>query len=121
MMEWMSILPDELVGLFVVEVGVRQSWPFLRFCDNSVTPAREIRLYLDSPFEVGAADAVPTGAAPVERLFEVNNLPVFRVRREGPKLAIDFAGGTSLVISGVPSPTTTGDVWWLSPWLEAGG
>jgi len=120
MMERVSVLPDELVGLFVAEVGVRQAWPFLQFCDNNATPAREVRLYLDSPFEVGPPDAVPTRADPVDRLLKVNNLPVDHVRREGLRLAIDFAGGTSLVISGEPSPTTTGDVWWLSPWLEVG-
>src|SRR3989440_12299618 len=27
-------VPRELIGCFVVEVGLRQAWPFLTFCDN---------------------------------------------------------------------------------------
>ena len=42
----------ELVGSFVVEIGIRQAWPFVGFCDNRPTRSRETRLYIDATWSI---------------------------------------------------------------------
>lgn len=49
-----------LRGCFVTEVGVRQAWPFLTFCDSNLNPAQERRLYIDTAFRID--DGQPTNA-----------------------------------------------------------
>src|SRR3954451_21718759 len=39
---------EALRGNHVVEVGVRQVWPFVTFCDGSDPNVREVRLYIDT-------------------------------------------------------------------------
>jgi hypothetical protein len=41
-----------LNGRFVVEIGIRQAWPFVTLCDNRARPANEVRLYIDTVFDV---------------------------------------------------------------------
>jgi hypothetical protein len=105
--------PWDLVGLFVVEVGERQAWPFVQFCDNSPTPSREVRLYIDTHFEVRPATA-PIGS--IESLLALNMLAVTGVT-DDEGFRVTFDGGSELTISDTAGPATTGDVWWLSPWL----
>jgi hypothetical protein len=105
--------PSELVGLFVVEVGERQAWPFVQFCDNSPTPPREVRLYIDTDFEVCHASGADTST---EGLLALNMLAVTRVT-EDDGLRVTFDNGSELTVSDAARPTTVGDVWWFSPWL----
>jgi hypothetical protein len=68
-----------LQGQFVVEIGVRQAWPFLTLCDNAPTPARETRLYIGTSFRAGSspqtfADGDPHPA--VAQLLQLNNRTV---------------------------------------------
>ena len=51
----MSVEPNNIVGCFATEVGERQAWPFLQFCDPS--SAQEARLYIDTIF-LGLRSAV---------------------------------------------------------------
>ena len=44
--------PAPLVGRHVVEVGMRQAWPFLTLADPE--SGREVRLYVDAPLTVGS-------------------------------------------------------------------
>jgi hypothetical protein len=46
---------EQVVGSFVVEIGFRQAWPFLGFCDNRPTPAQEARLYIDASWIIEVA------------------------------------------------------------------
>jgi len=64
---------------FVVEVGVRQAWPFLTFCEDGRTPPRETRLYIGTSFRLASAppsfvDGDPDQA--VAALLELNNRTV---------------------------------------------
>lgn len=75
----MSIEDDRLVGRFVTEVGVRQAWPFLTLCDNVATPSDEIRLCIDTAFNVSPARpaiAVDETARWLSALGDVLNLTV---------------------------------------------
>ena len=109
--------PQELVGTFIVEVGERQAWPFVTFCDNDTTPSREARLYIDTEFTVnGSNDVSLEGDSSAARLFALNCLGVTAVEVNGAELSIALDDGNQLVVSGVASAWTTGDVWWLGPW-----
>jgi hypothetical protein len=115
-------MADEVEALraqFVVEVGVRQAWPFLTLCDNAHTPPRETRLYIGTTFRVGSspltfADGDPEPA--VAKLLELNNRTVTAVAVGADKeLRVVFDGGQStLVVDAVPRDFT-GDIWWLAP------
>jgi hypothetical protein len=106
-----------LRGQFVVEVGVRQAWPFLTLCDNASTPPRETRLYIGTTFRVGSspptfADGDPEPA--LARLLALNNMTVTDVAvRADNELRLVFDGGQStLTVDAVPRDFT-GDIWWL--------
>ena len=86
---------DELVGAFVVEVGVRQAWPFLGFCDNRGASSRETRLYLDAFWSI---DGEPGSAADTQHWLvsadALNGLTVSDATVEsGGTLRLKFAGG----------------------------
>ena len=95
-------LPKNLIGSFVVEVGER---PFVGFCDNRTTPPTEVRLYIDSEFQVLGGGTL---------------LDLMMLTVEGTEVGIDaslrvlFDGERTLTISGTPSADTVGDVWWLA-------
>jgi hypothetical protein len=109
--------PQELVGTFVVEIGERQAWPFLTFCDNGATPSREARLYIDTGFTLNGALAWSAADEPaVVELLPLNNLAVVAVDVHGTELSLTFSDDTHMVVSGVAAWWTTGDVWWLGPW-----
>jgi len=110
---------EALRGQFVVEVGVRQAWPFLTLCDNAQTPPRETRLYIGTTLRVGTsaqtfADGNPEPA--VAQLLELNNRTVTDVAVSADnELRLVFDGGQStLTVDAVPRPFT-GDIWWLAP------
>lgn len=107
--------PSDLVGLFVVELGERQAWPFIQFCDNRPTPSREVRLYIDTVFDV-FLPAVVKVEDRLHRLLALNNLTVGAVEVRGPGLDVSFTDGSRLTISEEAQSWTTGDIWWLTPW-----
>lgn len=107
--------PEELIGSFVVEVGVRQAWPFLTFCDNRPTPETERRLYIESGIEVRP----PTEITPYnsrstqwQALFALAGLVVSSVD-VGPDadLRIEFETGESLVVFGEQDAQASGPPW----------
>ena len=112
--------PLDLVGTFVVEVGVRQAWPFITFCDNGPTPPREARLYIGTSFAVNGVDS----ASPYDEetsicLLPLNMLLVASAEwKRGSPLTINFDDDSRLDISADPADWTTGDIWWFSPWRE---
>lgn len=109
--------PAELVGSFVVEVGVRQVWPFLTFCDDRSTPPTEHRLYIESGIEVSP----PRGTAQYnsvstrwQTLFVLDGRTVGSVA-EGPRgdLRIEFETGEALVVFGEQDAQASGAPWWI--------
>jgi hypothetical protein len=109
---------EALRGQFVVEVGVRQAWPFLAFCDNQFEPPRETRLFIGTVFRVGSAppsfaDGDPDAA--VAALLELNNRTVTDVELdEANKLQLSFDGGDLVLAVDSEPRHFTGDIWWLA-------
>lgn len=105
----------ELKGAFVVEVGVRQAWPFLGFA----WPDRETegRLYIDTAFRIDGeelADGDPARAATA--LLALNSCNVTGVAvNDDAELTVRFdpPENNVLVVSGTGASFTTHDVWWL--------
>jgi hypothetical protein len=107
----------ELVGCFVVEVGLRQAWPFIGFCDNRPTPAVERRLYIDADAEVSpasAGSAFETEESLVQAMMALNGLTVETAAVDATHaLRLSFNDGHALLVHGEARPDTTGDVWWF--------
>ncbi|MGK8502883.1 hypothetical protein [Nocardia asiatica] len=110
---------------FVVEIGIRQAWPYVTFADNrdGASP-QEVRLYIDSSFTV-IPDPAVLGSREEDdeklrllRLAEVLNLTVrdVTVDDEG-SLMVSFHDNVCLRVSGHSSPWTTHDVWWLGSYI----
>jgi len=110
----------ELRGCFVTEVGVRQAWPFLTFCDNGSDPTQERRLYIDTTFRVND-EPLNDGDAKraITALLSLNNLTVTAVDVSASHtLTLTFDDGHDvLIVAGGAAVFTTHDVWWLSPAL----
>ncbi|MEV6370425.1 hypothetical protein AB0L86_26430 [Micromonospora musae] len=113
--------PHSLTGLSVVEIGIRQAWPFITFSsDEEIGRPTELRLFIDTTCEVrlppshtlDLASDDPAGT--LHALLELLNLTV-AVVTVGPDggLVLDFDGGSTLCVSGVAEAWTTHDVWWL--------
>jgi hypothetical protein len=111
-----------LRGYFVVEIGMRQAWPFVAFASNDADadPA-EARLYIDSSFTVapapsgsgnGSEDEVALWLLRLEPLLSAKVRDV-HVEPDGT-LEMLFVGDTRLCISGTAAAWTTHDVWWLA-------
>ena len=100
-----------------MEVGVRQAWPFLTFCDNSPTPPREMRLYIGTTFRVGSAPQTFADGDPdpaVAQLLELSNRTVTDVALGADnKLRLVFDGGQSMLTVDAVPRDFTGDIWWL--------
>lgn len=111
----MNVDAIKLVGMFVIEVGTRQAWPFIGFCDDTGFKAREFRLFLDAPWAVGDtsgdADAHETWMVSA---LEINNRTVSNVLVDADSdLRIDLFNAPSLTVSGEPTASTVGEPWWL--------
>ncbi|MGY2010751.1 hypothetical protein ACW9HC_27540 [Nocardia gipuzkoensis] len=113
--------PALLRERFVVEIGIRQAWPYLTFADNrdGAFP-QEVRLYIDSSFTVMPDPAVlGSGEEDDEklrllRLAEVLNLTVHDVTVDDDgSLMVSFHDNVRLRVSGHSPLWTTHDVWWL--------
>ena len=109
--------PAELIGSFVVEVGVRQAWPFLTFCDNRPTPHEERRLYIESGIEVTPPTEISSNnslSTQWQALFVLDGLIVSAVDVSADAdLRIQFATGESLVVFGEQDATASGEPWWI--------
>ena len=105
--------PTSLRRAVVVEVGVRQAWPFLAFAWSSGD--RECRLYIDTTFRLGSedndhGDAERAAAA----LLDLNNRTVIEAAADDEsRLTVRFARDRLLVVEGTPAAFTTQDVWWF--------
>lgn len=79
--------------------------------------SREVRLYIDPTFDVFVPQ-VPVHDEPLRCLLVVNSLLVVAVGDEPNGLEINFDDGSRLHVSEESESCTTGDIWWLSPWLR---
>ena len=113
---------SELVGSFVVEIGVRQAWPFIGFCDNGPTRSRETRLYIDAPWSTGAVadDDVEDDDRWLLAAVRLNgaNIVGAYVETDGT-LKMETDQGHTLAVAGEPTAGTVGEPWRFSPWLES--
>ncbi|MGW4329337.1 hypothetical protein ACWEKR_26000 [Nocardia sp. NPDC004573] len=116
--------PALLRERFVVEIGIRQAWPYVTFADNrdGASP-REVRLYIDSSFTVMPDPAVVVSAESDDerlallRLAEVLDLTVHDVTVDDDgSLMVSFHDNVRLRVSGHSPPWITHDVWWLTPY-----
>jgi hypothetical protein len=102
----------ELRGCFVTEVGVRQAWPFLTFCDNRSDPTQERRLYIDTTFRLNDE---PLNDGDAERavtaLLSLNDLTVTAVDVSTSRtLTLTFDDGHDvLIVAGSAAVITTQD------------
>ena len=108
---------EAVLGQFVVEVGVRQAWPFLTLCDNTPTPARETRLYIGTSFRVGSAPQTFADGDPdpaVAQLLELTNRTVTDVAvSKDNELRLVFDGGQSALTVDAAPRAFTGDIGWV--------
>lgn len=113
---------DDLPGTFVVEVGVRQAWPFVGLCDSRSARSHEFRLYVDAPWSIGGTHAADPSQTFVwlEASCGLTGLGVdsASVDADGT-LQVRFADSSALSISGVATEDTAGEPWWLSPAKQA--
>jgi hypothetical protein len=118
--------PEKLERWFVVEVGVRQAWPFLTFCDPDGAGDTEVRLYIDTEFRLepgGRHFSDGDSERATVALLDLNNGTVTGVERHDDcGLVVRFDGNDpTLSVSGTGAAFTTQDVWWLAgPWREQG-
>jgi hypothetical protein len=114
-------LASFMQGSFVTEIGLRQAWPFVTFCNNSLgAHGTERRLYIDAPIRTGAPAVGPWIRDDEPRILaalaQLNGLSPRSTRIDGNgSLLISFEDGSELVVSGDPDDSTTGDVWWFGP------
>lgn len=111
-----------LAGSFVVEIGVRQAWPFVGFCDNRPARSRETRLYIDAAWSIDAAvvedvEDDERWLLTAARLNGANVVEAY-VGTDGA-LNVETDEGHTLVVSGEATASTVGEPWWFSRWLES--
>lgn len=111
--------PEELCGSFVVEVGLRQAWPFVGFGRQD---GSEARLYVGAPIRLSGQPGdwldEEDDATVLPGLAELNGMIVISATvAPDATLELVFEGGRVMYVTGVPGVHTTGDVWWLSTWL----
>lgn len=111
--------PDQLAGCFVVEIGLRQAWPFLGFCDNRSTPPQENRLYLDTEWCIEAGSRVQGTAADeatwLTAALTLNGATIAEAHvADDGTLLLTMTDQRSLVASGQPGAAPVGEPWWLS-------
>lgn len=105
----------DLPGTFVVEVGIRQSWPFVGFCDNRFAESLELRLYLNTTWRLGEirSDDVPATQW-LTIADRINGLTVDTASVDAHgSLRLGFHDGPSLTLAEQARPTGE-EAWWLS-------
>lgn len=95
----------ELVSHDVLEVGVRQAWPFITF--GAPTPERkEHRLFLDPEFSLVDADGTPIDGSALSRLEGLLRQVLVEVRLERRVARLRFDNRVVLAVSDLPAPQT---------------
>jgi hypothetical protein len=111
-----------LVGSFVVEIGIRQAWPFVGFCDNRPARSRETHLYIDAMWSLNGAgaDDVDDDERWLLAAADLNGATVAKayVGTDGV-LRLETTEGQVLAVSGEPTAATVGQPWWFSDWRES--
>lgn len=105
--------PRLLVDWGVVEIGLRQAWPFVGFTNPSGN--REVRLYIDSDISVLPANArlnQDDDRAVMQALCGMVGLHVTGVSASPETLEIHFTD-TTVVIDGAGNHFTVQSPWWL--------
>ncbi len=113
---------SELVGSFVVEIGIRQAWPFVGFCDNRPARSRETRLYLDAMWSMNGdiGDNVDDDERWLLFAANLNGATVVEAHVDSDgALTLETAEGQVLAVSGEPTAATVGAPWWFSDWRES--
>ncbi|MFF5294872.1 hypothetical protein [Paractinoplanes globisporus] len=109
---------DELVGCFVVEIGVRLAWPYVGFCDNQPSRARETRLYIDAPWSFNELIAEDDD----QWLHTARKLNLATIERAwvggAGELHLVTAEGDRLAISGEATANTVGEPWRFTRWQQ---
>jgi hypothetical protein len=101
----------QLVGDDVLEVGVRQGWPFLTF--GLATPERtEHRLFIDPGFSVADGDGKPLGASGLDGLEPLVGHILAEARVGENEATLQFDNGLTLRVGGFPDPDTEGPPVW---------
>jgi hypothetical protein len=102
----------ELAGYDVLEVGVRQAWPFITF--GAPTSERtERRLFIDADFSLSDAAGAAIGGTVLARLEPLVLRIVVEVRLAETALTLRFDDGAELKVSNVATPETIGPPFWL--------
>lgn len=113
-----AINPSDLQKMYVTEVGRRQAWSFINFCDNRSKDSEEYRLYIDTDFVVEPEiqlSNLDSELDSISKLLRLNGLTVQRSTvSSSAKLVIVFEDEQILTVSGSPNSETTQDVWWIS-------
>jgi hypothetical protein len=112
--------PGSVRGWFVVEVGVRQAWPFLGLADPE--SGREVRLYIDSTFSVapGHLNLRQHDDGVFAALETLNGQTITTATATSAALDLDF-GGVHLRVDGQANELTSHESWWFGrPMLPPG-
>jgi hypothetical protein len=114
----MAEAKPNLTGRLVTEVGLRQAWPFLNFACSDAAGINEVRLFIDTTFDVGSRSVrnMDSPMAMLSPLAALVNLTVTETSvNDIGVLSIVFDDGSVLEISGAPTASTTGPPWWTGP------
>lgn len=104
---------EALAATFVVEVGIRQSWPFLVVADAS--SGAEVRLYLDATWSLGdSSHEASEDTAWLVAAAELNGKNIVDARQGSDgALTLMTSEGARLTVSGQAAHYTVGEPWWL--------
>lgn len=111
---------EDLIGTFVVEIGVRQAWPFLGLADNRPLKAVELRLYLDTDWSFGEGQTGRTDREAelvdwVKMALDLDGLTVEDAQKaESGELTLRFTDGHALTVNGMARYDTVGEPWWIA-------
>lgn len=102
-----------------MEIGLRQAWLFLGFCDNRSTPPYESRLYLDTGWCIEAGFRVrgtaDDGVTWLTAGFTLNGATIAEAHvADDGTLLLATTDQRSLIAAGQPDATPVGEPWWLS-------
>lgn len=102
-----------------MEIGFRQAWPFLGFCDDRSTPPAERRLYLDTDWCIEAGSCVRGTAANeatwLTAALTLNGATIAEAHvADDGTLILAMTDQRSLVASGQPEAAPVGEPWWLA-------
>lgn len=102
----------DLVGWDVLEVGLRQAWPFITF--GAPTPEREERrLFIDADFSMTAASGESVEGTALVRLEPLTLRIVEEIQLAAELLTLRFDDGVVLTVSSLANPDTVGPPWWI--------